>query len=265
MINCMKCRCILPDDSLFCNKCGTRVESTGHESQIENELSAINEEGESSSSSPLTVNEPRKSRKKPLVFISVLILLIGLGLGVWYYQYTTNKIQEAKAKYESDLKQVVMDMIDLAAEGEEMINGYTLVWRGAIEAGDYAFYVVAKPREKIQIGGSLSGASIDGKRVRDFNEAIQLVYKKYEIEGKITSIRDKKQLIEGKMKELNNPPEEYKISFETAMQLFNSFNAYISMAESPSGSLLAYQQKTSELSSQIVSKVKEFQVRMPLN
>jgi hypothetical protein len=260
MIYCSKCGHEMLDESLFCSKCGTKVETNDSDIKIElinevdrNDITSI-ESISSKESSDLIVEVPKKSNKKSLIITSVIILIICLGAGSWYYNYNKDQKEKREAalheqkkqNYENDLKTVVKEMLDLSGESESMINTYSKLWSDIIQS-DYS-----------------SRVEIDGKKIYDFNTGLQLQMKKFEADGSIQKLTDGKLSTSEKMKLLNDPLEEYKTSYEIAFQMYGSFNEYISLATNPSGSLTSFNAKTSELSSEIIKKISDFQIRLPL-
>jgi tetratricopeptide (TPR) repeat protein len=176
-----------------------------------------------------------------------------------------NKIEEAKSKYSSSLSSVVSDITEQAVIAEEMVNTYSSVW-------DAVFNITL---EKSSFAASLG---LDVSEVEkyveldyhgyvafkgNFEDAIENAHKVYEGTGKNEDLIYERDKISEKMKELRNPPKDYKESYDSIVEVYKLYEEYISFALSPSGSLMSYNQKANELSSELVTEIKEFQIKIP--
>ncbi|KGX89227.1 hypothetical protein N784_02360 [Pontibacillus litoralis JSM 072002] len=65
------------------------------------------------------------------------------------------------------------------------------------------------------------------------------------------------------MKVLNAPPEKYQESYDTAFELYSLYETYTSLALEPSGSLMSYNDEARKLTSELETKIKEFEVKLP--
>jgi hypothetical protein len=198
------------------------------------------------------------SEMKKKLFIAFLILLFIL----------TGCNSQKEKDYETDLISVVNEMLSQAAEAEKMINIYIKVWNDSIE--------MTLDKERLARSMGITIADVDnyiGEPADnvfkyyafegDFDSAIKCVSKYYENTGKNDELASNRNKIAEKIKELNDPPEKYKKSFDIAFELYSLYEKYTDMAISPSGSLVSYSQQGRELSSEIISKYKQFEVMLP--
>ena len=98
---------------------------------------------------------------------------------------------------------------------------------------------------------------------KDFNEEIATVQKIAKETNFLQKLQKDKELIDGMMSRLNNPPEEYKTLYDKLLSLYGQYTKIYELAISPSGSLMTYNQSISEVSSEINRLYNEFQVLVP--
>jgi type II secretory pathway pseudopilin PulG len=213
-----------------------------------------------------------KNHKKKLVVIGIVILVLIITAFI-VYQYTQkNKELQLKEQYSLELNSLVYDIISQSAEAESIINTHSKMWHKVIEE-----------TLTIQSISTLLDIQIDelirlfNEYSLDFSKANGNVVTKGKIEGAIyvTNIYFEKEgktdiLVKGlddvtnRIKALNNPPPEYEKASEIAFELYSLYDEYVSLAISPSGSLSSFNERTNQLSSDIIKKSKEFNSRMPL-
>ena len=180
---------------------------------------------------------------------------------------------EQKATYELELKGTVLEMQINSVEAEDMICIYSQFWSSAIKkrlfVGDMnstldtttseikQYAVNANYYAPHRISDTLS--TID-----DFDLAISIANQHFTKRGRIEKLENANTKIAEKMRNLNNPPEGYEKAYEIAFEIYSLYEEYTSLAISPSGSLVSFNEKANNLSSNIIKKIKEFEVIMPL-
>lgn len=207
-------------------------------------------------------NVPKKL--KPIISASIFIAIIIL-VSILAYQ----KSQATdKKEYEKELKSVVVEIITESAKAENMIATYSKVWRTNIEMtldeqrlASALGISTSEVRKYITKPNYSSYYAFKG----DFNTAIKLTNEYFIKTGKIELLENAKSEISTKMRQLNNPPEEYVKAYEIAFELYSFYEEYVALAITPSGSLLTFNQKANSLSSDIIKKSKEFAVRIPID
>jgi hypothetical protein len=271
VILCNKCGHEIPEDSLFCGKCGNKTASNNDSELTKDESVDVLEETGKVGNYILMEEQPKRtSSKLLLISILVAVLLLGVGTGGWYY--VKNKDTVAKEQYESDLRNVLSYIIEESADAEVMINTYLNIWEGAIDS-DFGIIIGEAKSGGISYNDTdKSYALVLSKDVsyakdmgyaKDFNQAIITVRDILTNQGKISLLKLNNKRTKTLMKSLNDPPDEFKIAYEAIFQLYGHYEEYISMAESPSGSLTTYKQKTGDLTDQIIRKAREFNIRLP--
>jgi hypothetical protein len=183
-----------------------------------------------------------KKNKKKFIVLLVLSFLLVAALGVGGYHFYQKKKQEEVEEYGKKLNFLVMNMLNTGADAEKMINGYIDVWHKAIFN---------------------AGVKINGKWYSNFNGAVSALKIQFEQEGKIEKLKDSLDKTEEELKELKNPPEEYKELYELAVDMYKAHKEFIEYAIDPSGSLQSYSSDARSLSQQFVNLYNEYNIKAP--
>ncbi len=80
----------------------------------------------------------------------------------------------------------------------------------------------------------------------DFSKVLSKARDRAEEGGFIKTLQDKKNKIKFLMKELKDPPDEYKESYNVLLDLYTEYTHLESLAEEPSGSLISYNNDVNE-------------------
>lgn len=105
-MQCSKCNAENPENSLFCNSCGTK--------QLSNKA-------------PLVPKEPH-SLNRNKVLLSILMVLL-LAIGVYFFQPNTGNSEQ----YAKDLSGVVDDMLSQRVILNPMARAYSGTWKNILE------------------------------------------------------------------------------------------------------------------------------------
>lgn len=233
---CNKCGFENTNESLFCSKCGNKLsEETNNIDLVNNEQQQL--EGDSIE---VKVNN-KKSKKKPIIVITILLLSTIIGGSLYYKNKSEKKLKE----YGNNLSFAVLNIIQESARAETMTNTYADIWSRIIKS-DYSNRVI-----------------IDGVIAYDFSTGIALQKKYFEKQGEMNKLKDGKKSIEAKMKTLNHPPKKYEEAYKIVFEMYGYYTEYESLAESPNGSLVSFNEKRDTISDNIVKKSKEFDVKIP--
>jgi len=181
---------------------------------------------------------------------------------------TNEKIEELKNSYENDLRNVVSIMLSESSKAEEMISTYSRGWSYIIKnnmtARDLAELLDIRRNHTTLYFKQIVSITSDYLYKGDSQAVIRGISKYYQKIGKNEELELKKDEVASLIRKLNNPPQEYKDAYDIAFELYSNYENYISFALSPSGSLISYNQKANEVSSNIVTKIREFEVKLPL-
>lgn len=88
----------------------------------------------------------------------------------------------------------------------------------------------------------------DDNPYEDFNAALSFLYSLDAAQTIITAINDASDIANQYMKELKNPPKEYKNLYDALVKLNDVYYDYSQLAISPSGSLQTYSESTTDVS-----------------
>lgn len=169
-------------------------------------------------------------RVKVIIGILVALLLVGGATIFGVNQYQKKKEAEAYEQrveaYADNLELATYLMLSGASEAETCGNLIKKVWYNAIyEERDDATDKYTRPK---------------GYFVSDFNEALGNLFSDTSFMNKIRSIEDNQETVSLLMKELKNPPEEYKDAYEAIMELYDAYLSLTNLATDPSGSLQTF-------------------------
>lgn len=173
------------------------------------------------------------------------------------------------SEYEGNLNAVMSDILAQSADAEDMIKIYSEIWSESINDDlskeDIAsiigidVYEVDNYFEQNRVAAITGDYIFDG----DFESAINGTHNYFLEKNKIGDLEKKRDNIKKLMKSLNNPPKKYKEAYDITFETYSLYEKYIELAVSPSGSLVNYNSNANDLSSELVTKIKEFEVKMP--
>ena len=169
-------------------------------------------------------------RVKVIIGIVVALLLIGGATIFGVNQYQKKKAAEEYAQrvesYAANLELATYSMLTGASEAETCGNLIKQVWYNAIyEKRDDTTDKYTRPK---------------GYFVSDFNDALGNLFSDTSFQSKISSIEENQKTVSSLMKELKNPPEEYKDAYEAISELYDAYVSLTNLATDPSGSLQTF-------------------------
>lgn len=215
---CAECGAELEEGTTECPNCGCPVE----------EINALD-----------TQEKPQKvevtgvkvtKRVKVIVGILVALLLVGGATIFGVNQYQKKKAAEEYAQrveeYADNLELATYSMLSGASDAETCGNLIKQVWYNAIyEEKDDETDKYTRP---------------NGYFVSDFNDALGNLFLDTSFQSKISSIEENQKTVASLMKELKNPPEEYKDAYEAISELYDAYISLTNLATDPSGSLQTF-------------------------
>jgi hypothetical protein len=180
-----------------------------------------------------------KNKKRTVIGI-IVVLAILVGLGAAYKLYVDKKQTEAaavEAAARAEYEQTFL-IASIKVSGTEILCGmwvelYASVWNDAIDEGD------------------------------DFNDAIADVYDYMESEGVLDEFSARKEETAGVMRALQNPPDDYRDSYELLVEMYSVASQICQMATDPSGSLMTYNQNKNSQMSEFDSLFDKLQIKIP--
>lgn len=201
--HCIECGVELEEGMTECPNCGCPVDDTiGHKEDKPQKVEVTGV----------------KVTKKIKVIIGVVVVLLALGGATVFgvNQYQKKKAAEEYAQrveeYSDNLQLAAVTMLTGASDAESSANLIKQVWYNAIyEKRDDKTDKYTRPK---------------GYFVYDFNDALGNLYADSSFSSKISSIEDNQDTVNGLMKKLKNPPDEYKDAYDAVSDLYD---AYISL------------------------------------
>jgi hypothetical protein len=191
--------------------------------------------------------------KKLILLLSVITFAL-MGCG-----------DEQSAEYRSNLQSLADDMLENAAEAENVLNQYAAVWSHSIQSS-----AAIPVSEMVSVTGMDEDAVMDSFQINsagnipnDFSMNVNSMALHFESTGKLQEIEQSAEEISKQINELNNPPEEYEKAYDELLDMYTYTEEYTEMAISPSGSLQEFNDKRSQLSSDILSQHKRIEALLP--
>ena len=215
---CAECGAELEEGATECPNCGCPVEelnaSDKHEKPQKVEVTGVKV----------------TKRVKVIIGIVVALLLVGGTIIFGVSQYQKKKAAEEYAQrvetYADNLESATDSMLTGASDAEACGNLIKQVWYNSIyEEIDDTTDKYTRP---------------NGYFVSDFNDALANLSADTSFQNKISSIEDNQEKVSSLMRELKNPPKEYKDAYEAISELYDAYLSLTNLAIDPSGSLQTY-------------------------
>lgn len=166
-------------------------------------------------------------KTKKIFAITLLIVICFLGV-VYFCQ-----IQIKRAEYEKKLLEVSYGVMLNTQLSLTVTNGISKLWRLAIDTN------------------------------LDFNMEIQKFLLNFEESEEGKKLENINKEIEIGMKMLKNYPKQYQEAYNTLLELYGIYSQIYSLARSPSGSLMSFNSKCNDLSSEFIKIVSKLKIYLP--
>lgn len=215
---CAECGAELEKGTTECPNCGCPVE--------EPDASEKQEKPQKVEVTGVKVNK----RVKIIIGIVVALLVVGGGVifGVNQYQkkIAAEEYEKRVKSYAANLELATYSMLTGASDAESCGNLIEQVWYNSIfEKYDDETNKYTRP---------------NGYFVSDFNDALGNLFEDTSFQSKISSIGDNQKTVGSLMKELKNPPEEYKDAYEAISKLYDAYLSFTNIVTNPSGNLQTF-------------------------
>lgn len=178
---------------------------------------------------------------KIIIILAIIVAVVG-GSVFYYAKATKEKALKAEQVYMVNLKVEVLLVSVQGSKIETDTQAIASVWNDAI----YNAPVM-----------------VNGNYAYTFDDALQYKNDEFKSNGEMDSLIKGKANIQKSMDALSNPPSKDKEAYESVMKIFDSYNQFETMVESPTGSLTDYNQQFNTLDSSLVSQMKDFNTRYP--
>lgn len=201
-----------------------------------------------------TTGSAKFQRIRVLVVVVLLLAVMAAAAGIGIMQY--QRKQEAREEealrlsqeraaeeallrsqeYSDNLELAVYTMLSGAADAETCCNLIQQVWSNAIwekEDGETDRYT--RP---------------DGHFVEDFNDALDHLFADPDFIKQLDGITENQDSVNQIIKELRNPPEEYRDAYGALSEYYDAYLTFTNMAVSPTGSLDTFSKDFKEIDEQ---------------
>lgn len=259
LIKCPNCENKVSDRAERCPSCGFFLENNIKEQELKcEECGAIITPGEivcSSCGCPVTVNIPQKvevtsvkigsTNKKQIIIIAIIIGIIITSVvgGI----LISNSIKETQAKeeaarieaeakeyeenYKANLKRASILMLTGASEAESVGGLIHDVWYNTIyEESD----IRTNKYTLNTSGGYTNGFN------SDFNTSLAKLFADEDFQEDVESITENQNEVKEIMKELTNPPDEFKEAYGAIKSYYDAYLEFTNLAIDPNGSLSSF-------------------------
>lgn len=204
---------------------------------------------------PVTVmngNQPIYRRKSFWIVIAAAIVVLA-GLAVGFSIYTAKQEERAAAaaaeaqaaaeqQYYSNLQLTSSTMLDGASKAESAGNLIYNVWHDAI------YDKVEAETQKYVAGTS------------DFNDALKNLFADADFSAQISEIETNQGVVEQFMKDLKNPPEQYRDAYDDVKSYYDAYLTFTNLVVNPTGSLNSFTSSFNEADTKVLNAYKTMQL-----
>ena len=200
---------------------------------------------ECSKESPDAGPAPVKSKKPIVIGACVLVLLVAVGI---FAGIQSRKAAEREA-YIASLNELRAQTIRGGSVAEKMCNLTKQVW----------YNTIYEERDSITDKYTRSGGVFHD----DFNTSLSLLYAEDNTATVISGLQASRELVDGIMADLQNPPAEFAACYEAADSLYDAYCGLIDLAVSPSGSLKTYSENFSKYDEDLLKYYNKLEALIP--
>lgn len=188
---------------------------------------------------------PRKSKRAIIIAACVLALVAVVGIFAGVQQ----KRASDRAAYIASLNELRAQTIRGGSVAEKMCNLTKQVW----------YNTIYEERDSITDKYTRSGGVFHD----DFNTSLSLLYAEDNTATVISGLQASRELVDGIMADLQNPPAEFAACYEAADSLYDAYCGLIDLAVSPSGSLKTYSENFSKYDEDLLKYYNKLEALIP--
>lgn len=215
--HCIECGAVLTNEVTVCPHCGCPVDSQPDSSQAPQQVE---------------VTGVKVSQKSKKVFAIVIAAICVILSGVFIAQQIQKQNAEKEAirisqEYFSNLKLAATTILSGAADAEDCGNLIKQVWYNAIyEEIDPETDPYTRPHGYFFVS--------------DFNVALNNLFSDSDFAEKIDDIKRNQVSVQLRMRDLKNPPDDYKDAYEALSDFYDAYINLTNLAVNPTGSLQTF-------------------------
>ena len=188
---------------------------------------------------------PRKSKRPIIIAACVIFLVAVVGIFVSFQQ----KQSSDRAEYIASLNELRTQAIRGGSIAEKMCNLTKQVW----------YNTIYKERDSVTDKYTRSGGVFHD----DFNTSLSLLYAEDNTATVISGLQANREVVDGIMADLQNPPAEFSACYEAADSLYDAYCGLLDLAISPSGSLKSYSENFSEYDDELLRYYNKLEALIP--
>ena len=176
------------------------------------------------------------------------------GCRGWYFCWRPAEADQQKqasdrAAYIASLNELRAQTIRGGSVAEKMCNLTKQVW----------YNTIYEERDSITDKYTRSGGVFHD----DFNTSLSLLYAEDNTATVISGLQASRELVDGIMADLQNPPTEFAACYEAADSLYDAYCGLIDLAVSPSGSLKTYSENFSKYDEDLLKYYNKLEALIP--
>lgn len=230
MIKCPECQKDISDKAVSCPNCGCPVEYATSDTQTQQPEHTPN-------------NSKKPLNKKWLIAGVIAIPIIVLAIIIGIQSSKKVALDNYKKNYDSAVALMFVGATD-AEEAGELIHD---VWYNTI------FEQSDSKTDKYT-------TNTNGYFYDDFNDSLNNLYNDTDFLEKISSIKNNKRDVINIMRELTNPPTEYKEAYESLKKCYDEYISLTNMIISPNGTLTSFTDEYNKLDSALAKDLESLSV-----
>lgn len=188
---------------------------------------------------------PRKSKRPIIIAACALVLVAVVGVFVGVQQ----KQSSDRAAYIASLNELRTQTIRGGSIAEKMCNLTKQVW----------YNTIYEERDSTTDKYTRSGGVFHD----DFNTSLSLLYAEDNTATVISGLQASREVVDGIMADLQNPPAEFAACYEAADSLYDAYCGLLDLAISPSGSLKSYSENFAEYDDALLRYYNKLEALIP--
>ncbi len=190
----------------------------------------------------------RTKSKKPFIIGACILILLAAGILI----SVQGRKSADRESYIASLNELREQSIKGGSMAETLCNFTKKVWYNTI----YEEKDSGTDKYTRMSNGT-------GKFHDDFNISLSNLYADDDVQTIITGLQASREIVDGIMKDLQNPSSEFTACYDAADSLYDAYCGLIDLAISPSGSLKTYSENFGEYDSDLLKYYNKLETLIP--
>jgi len=194
---------------------------------------------------------PASTKRKKFLIVGAVVCVLVLLSAVCLFVNARHQMEVQRAAYINSLNELREQTIRGGAIAEDMCNITKKVWYNTIyEKKDSG-------TDKYTLN-KYSGSFHD-----DFNTSLSRLYADEDVVTVVSGLRASREVVDGIMADLQNPPAEFSACYAAADSLYDAYCGLVDLAIFPSGSLKSYSENFGEYDSDLLKYYRKLETLIP--